>query len=431
MPYLTPDDLPEESACRSLLIPDSPDWLAIVSGAINELAQEWNWEQQGAVTTEEAAQAMLQMWLSFVDSVCGSGGTTRRYNPVTGEIEISEDGGETWEPDPEFPPTPSRPSGEPDKICMAAKNAANVLKILYEDTIDAYNINTAFDEVLSAFAASIGLAISSLFGAPVAAILAVGGTIFTLVYQTLDVLFTDYWTDETTSALECILIDVATLDGDVVTFDGEQLFYNIRTQFFLGVPFDIPQALVWEQIIYLLSIIGQQGLNHAGATTAITEGVCDCNDEWCYEFDFKTGAHSWVTWARVVGAGAVLVAGQGWRAPVVPEGSTYPSRSIHIKIDLPEDINVTQVTIWREPNNIGVSNVNYFNGLTLIGGSTSVTEGSAIRYNFPGTSFVSNMIGALIDTNTGVPGEFGDVRLTKIRLRGTGANPFAEEDNCV
>lgn len=70
MPYITPDSLPEDSVCRPLNIPNSPAWLAIVSGAVNELSNVWNWEQVTGITPQEAADRALALWLEFLESPC-------------------------------------------------------------------------------------------------------------------------------------------------------------------------------------------------------------------------------------------------------------------------------------------------------------------------------------------------------------------------
>lgn len=78
MPYLTPNSLPADTICRVLFIPDSLDWLAQVTGALQELTFPYNWEQFGDVTVDEAVQAMLTMF----DAFCFNQGVCR----VVGEI---------------------------------------------------------------------------------------------------------------------------------------------------------------------------------------------------------------------------------------------------------------------------------------------------------------------------------------------------------
>lgn len=78
MPYLTPNTLPADTICRVLFIPNSLDWLAQVTGALQELTFVNNWEQFGAVTPDNAAAAMMIMF----DMFCFNQGVCR----VVGEV---------------------------------------------------------------------------------------------------------------------------------------------------------------------------------------------------------------------------------------------------------------------------------------------------------------------------------------------------------
>lgn len=71
MAYLTPDDIPGDTTCRVLLIPDNTDWIAIVTGAIQELSFTYNWEQFGTVTPQECADAMFTMLNEFTFNRAG------------------------------------------------------------------------------------------------------------------------------------------------------------------------------------------------------------------------------------------------------------------------------------------------------------------------------------------------------------------------
>ena len=69
MPYITPDDLPESGiVCEKILrVPDTEQWMAIVSGALLVLAEEWNWEQETGISVETAAlraREMIEDWWS-------------------------------------------------------------------------------------------------------------------------------------------------------------------------------------------------------------------------------------------------------------------------------------------------------------------------------------------------------------------------------
>ncbi len=80
MPYLTPNTLPADTICRVLFIPASLEWLAQVTGALQELTFPYNWEAYGAVTPAQAASAMMTMF----DAFCFKEGVCR----VVGEIVL-------------------------------------------------------------------------------------------------------------------------------------------------------------------------------------------------------------------------------------------------------------------------------------------------------------------------------------------------------
>ena len=65
MPYLTPDTIPASKSCRVVRIPEDPAIIAAVTGAIQTLAFDYNWEKYGDITPDEIAQAMRDMFDEF------------------------------------------------------------------------------------------------------------------------------------------------------------------------------------------------------------------------------------------------------------------------------------------------------------------------------------------------------------------------------
>lgn len=102
MPYLTPDDAPDEVSIRRVSIPDTAQWRAIVNGALLEMTYPHNWEQHGVITPDEAAERALTMYLAFQEedasvmlgsmaqqdkeSVDIEGGTIRDISVLTGHL---------------------------------------------------------------------------------------------------------------------------------------------------------------------------------------------------------------------------------------------------------------------------------------------------------------------------------------------------------
>lgn len=69
MPWLTPDSLPDagDTVCRPLFIPNTPEWLAVVTGALLDLTEAYNWEAFGSVTPQAAADRMWAMLKTSFD----------------------------------------------------------------------------------------------------------------------------------------------------------------------------------------------------------------------------------------------------------------------------------------------------------------------------------------------------------------------------
>jgi len=63
--WLTPGSPSSDFICRRILIPDGEDWLAIVTGALNELIYAYNFEKYGTVTPDATAAAFATMFDHF------------------------------------------------------------------------------------------------------------------------------------------------------------------------------------------------------------------------------------------------------------------------------------------------------------------------------------------------------------------------------
>jgi len=63
--WLTPNAPAADFICRRLLIPDGMDWLAIVTGALNELIYAYNFEVDGTTSPEDTAAAFSVMFDHF------------------------------------------------------------------------------------------------------------------------------------------------------------------------------------------------------------------------------------------------------------------------------------------------------------------------------------------------------------------------------
>lgn len=300
MPYLTPDEIPEDDACRPLFIPDSTAWLAIVSGALTELTQPYNWEEFGTLTVEQCVERMQEMIDAYYDEPCGEctlpgGGKIIRIN-LQGHFE--EACGASWcEPTGDYaiPSIPARTEPTSDeRRCLAAANAENVLAQLYEGVVDDFNEAISAAESLLALGTAIGIALAPPLGLAAASALAIVGIAFGEFFAFMDFLTEDVWDDEFSEKLRCILLDCATDTAGVVTFDYDCLVAQLG-EYPEAFDFSFSQIRLIGQVLFLLNTISIDGLNLAGTTTVITEydcGVCLPNCAGFY--DFEIDEQGWI-----------------------------------------------------------------------------------------------------------------------------------------
>lgn len=291
MPYLTPDEIPEDDTCRPLFIPTSSDWLAIVSGALTELTKSWNWEKFGTLTAEECVAASQRIVDSYYTEICAdcelpTAGKIIRLNP-NGEIEELVDG-EWAEPtgDYELPPTPAREEAtEAERLCAAAANASVTMQMFYE------NVSDSFNESLNAAAAAAALATlvsaqlgATGFGLALASLIEIGVIIFGVFYSIMEFIAADLWTEGFDDKFKCVLYECASEDGDVVHFDYACVLDKLANA--TSLTLDLSEVRLFGQIAYLLQFIGAQGLDAAGAATNVLDPDCDdCARDWCFKLD--------------------------------------------------------------------------------------------------------------------------------------------------
>jgi len=291
MPYLTPDEVPEGTVCRPLFIPDDSAWLSLVSGILTEGAKVWNWEKFGTMTPEECAAVIQGIVDRYYEDECGGcelpeGGRIIRLGVNFQFEELS--GGEWVSPtgDYELPPIEARtePTAE-ERKCIAAANATNVFKELYENLTDSYNLDLDPALALTEWAGRTSTVVFVALGllSFSAGVILYG--VWTLLYAAMEFLTEDVWDEDMDSKMKCALLLAANDDAGVVTFDYRAFMDNLASNTDLGDP-SLGELRLFAQTFYMLQILGADGLNQAGATTAITEADCsDCEPFGCYVWE--------------------------------------------------------------------------------------------------------------------------------------------------
>jgi len=422
MPYLTPQELPEERDCRALSIPANSDWLAIVSGALTELEKEWNWEQHGAVTISEAVDAMRSMITAYYDgcTACTLPGGYRatRIN-ASGHMEVLDDSGNWVDAtgDYAYPPLTPREGGtEQDQICLAATNAVNVLSLAYEQITEAYASELSAAEALTTLiewfiitvggeAAPFAFAIA-LFLIPV----------FILAYEALDYLTADLWDDNFTQQFICMLVSCATNTDGVVTFDWDCVEHALYANTY-SEGFNELQLRLYLQINFILWVLGGvDALDAAANTTAIETADCSaCAGVWQYTWDFAAdGKGIWDVW----NSEATWTAGVGFQSKN-NTGGWQTVAAIKPTLTVPDGVEITDM--WISTNVAGGYPGTIYFYYNLTGGQYYTLTDMVCPYeavsNLGGTGAKDWLLQLVLSS-------IGSFTITGVTLEGTGSNPF-------
>lgn len=280
MPWLTPDSIPEDDDCRPLSIPADSVWLALVSGALTELTQKYNWQKFGTLTVDETVAKMQEIVDAYYAGGCGctlpDGGRIIRIGEH-GHIEELGDGGSWGDPTGDYviPPPAAREGGtELDQKCLAAKNAVNVLEQLYETLSEAWASHLSEAEAGTEFIIAAVAIIGFEFAPITFGIIAFFEVVFAALYTALEYLGADLWDENFTDQMVCFLLDCAVNTDGVVTFDWDCFMADLNS---LTDSFGLTelQLRLYLQVSYILYFIGGiDGLNLAGRTTEISDDVC-------------------------------------------------------------------------------------------------------------------------------------------------------------
>lgn len=427
MPYLTPQALPESDDCRSLSIPADTEWLALFGGALTELLFTWNWEQsEGGITVTETIaviQGIIDAWYA---SQCGcelpEGGAILRID-LNGNFEQLIDG-EWQEPQGDYEIPPPEPRTEPtsdERRCAAAANAANVLQLLYEDVTDSFSDEIGYAAAIFELSLTIGVLLAPPLGLAARSFLAIATIIFRELFDLAGFITADTWTTEFNEKLVCLLLGNAVSEGDVVTFD----YANVVGDLFRSADlFDWQGSdlLLAGQITYLLNIIGQEGLNLAGATTAVDDADCSSCLAWCYEVSLSELPKDGITYTLNYGFGQQSACGlettAAGAAQIINAQIFFPAAVItDLEFEYTTGANKgSAARQWDFKNN----------GVPLRSGVLNAGTGFYIEGQYGINVEVDEFYFSLDTQSSGGLTNCGNV----LRLRGEGGNPFPES-NCT
>jgi hypothetical protein len=246
------------------------------------------------MTPDEAASIMSASFEAFVASDCEGGSTECppiqlpggqklwRISPVSGHWEVLDpEFGETWaEPTGgeaiPYPPEARPEEDEASRKCAAATNAINVLEQLYSDVVTSASADLDAYQAATNLAAAAAALLGSFMSLPALGIIALAEAIFNAFYELAGAIAVDLWDADFSADLTCVLANQATEVDGVVTFD----YFGFNQAILEQTWVDRDYLILVAQVLYLTSIIGPDGLNLAGATTAV-EGNCSGCGTWC------------------------------------------------------------------------------------------------------------------------------------------------------
>lgn len=359
---------------------EDKEWAQYLLGALKPLSEVYSWYEAGDMSPEEAAEAfrLIVQDAPYNLRTCPNpaGGRIFRVNTL-GKVQELNDAGEWQDPsgDAEIPPVPEREGGTPDdQICLAAKNATNVLLQLYENVTDSFNEGLDEAEALTALILSIIALIGSEFAPITFALVTFFSVVFSVLYGVLEFVGADLWDENFTSQMVCILRDCATNDAGVVTFDWDCFENKLAAQTNV---FDLTfeQLRLFGQIEYLLQVIGGvDALNAAGATTAITDDDCSYCAPHCFYIDLRLTNGSGL---GVHITGGTWVSGQGIQG--ADFGANNKSNAYGYW-DFGEEISAVAIyLLFTKTAGGGANNINHFNALnpaTAYNSTTIASENS-------------------------------------------------------
>lgn len=307
---------------------------------------------------------------------------------------------------------PPREDPEDDAICLAAANAENVFYQLHAQVYDKVFVPDYTWAGLTLGTIIVGILMLPVALAVIVAVLIAGGGM--AILSGLDL--ADY-SFTVRKQFRCLLIENADYSDGVVTFDFDAVLAGINAKV-VGIN-------IWAGLALYLNVVGQSGLNRAGATTSITEFDCGC-DRWCWKDDFTTGTHGY---SPVVIEGldfANYVSGQGWQPRIQNDGCSNHAY-VYVTKSLGFTVNNIDHVKYTFANPIGGFDIIFFDQLSgggfaqrtvLDNGVDTVHQASMTAVSLDGVGLTLNKCGN--------PEGF---TLVSVEYGGVGDNPFGD-DNC-
>jgi len=136
-------------------------------------------------------------------------------------------------------------------------------------------------QVAATLAAQAALFLGAAFGEITAPLVVIGQLLFQVVYESLEFIGADVWTEDFDEKFVCILYNCASSSTDVVHFDFECVTNGLAQNTDIA-DLTFAELRLFGQLIYILNFIGgSQALDAAGATDAVSDPDCSACEEVC------------------------------------------------------------------------------------------------------------------------------------------------------
>jgi len=356
-----------------------------------------------------------------------------RYDEVTDTVEVTYDGGITWEAFPEGDPRRNNhtpPLETADPRCDAAARIAAGTQEAVTYIIDQIDFGATALPIVQGLIRLLTplftlIPYLSLFYTAVSGILAIGSFAMHAAFDTFD------W-----DAFTCLVYNNLAANGRLTAAGFELLLADIATEY--G---DTQETVLYQ----LYANTGFAGLNDQAGIRSETGDCSACPDTWCYTIDCEQSsgnAYSSKLNSTYLGSNGAYIPGQGWVATL---GGSPTSRSLDMCVQLVVGAQVTefsvvydrtpgQYTITQQVGELDANGVYEVRiGTVLLNlGSNPGPSGVDLTAQWLGNLWLDT-VGVFIrcsfrDT-TANPVPTGSATLKRITLRGTGTNPFGD-NNC-
>lgn len=420
-----------------LCIPNEPEYRQAFIGHLADMGKWWFWEKGGLGDRRatEAAELWRRLLATEMHMPClGSNRIAKQYFNQAGHWEVEYEDGTTEVRDdldpryssPTFYPLPGADGS--DKRCAAA---GSIRTILEEDFIQAMDDADTSNALLTLVIAMIAVFLTAGAGLPLLVMAMVNAIIGFGIAATKSAFTAQVWDD-----LECILYCNM---GDDASFTEGQ-WQTVKDLVFEHYAGSIVQTVLYNTI-NAAGFVGLTNMARSGRVTDNDCSLCDCDDTWCYLFDFVTaGDEDWTPDSHLDFGMGVYVLGEGWNYTDKVMTSQNPDQARRA-------VQIERIFSTRTITRI-VATYNYVKGSTssgtapasliLVGDTTLVsrsfnaeTDGVGKTLEWNGAVSASN-IRFISRSSLDIAAPYtysGDVRLTSVLVEGLGTNPFGE-DNC-